>query len=122
MSVGPNSRWNRSTVINVRDRFGKLTRRPFLDILPRFEDINRPDNRSYVVKDVDHWDSLAHRLYGSSDLWPVIAEFNQVINPFDELEGGRELVLPSTNAVFLDFLDFDVAFSQDLDIDDSSES
>lgn len=122
MSVGPNSRWNRSAILNVRDRFGKLTRRPHLDLLKRFEDISRPDNRTYRLKDQDEWDLLAHTLYGNADLWPVIAEFNQVINPFEELKPGRELIVPSPNAVFLDFLDFDVAVTSDLDVGSRSES
>jgi hypothetical protein len=115
MSVGLNSRWNRSAVLNVRDRFGQLLRRPFLDVLPRFEDILRPDNRAYRVRDQDHWDSLAFSLYGNVDLWPVLAEFNQVVNPFEELPAGRELTIPSTNAVFLDYLDFEIVGEEDLD-------
>lgn len=122
MSVGSNSRWNRSAILNVRDRYGRLLRRPFLDILPRFEDISRPDNRAYRVREGDQWDALAHKLYGNPDLWPAIADFNQIINPFDELNRGRELTLPSSNAVFLDFLDFDVSFDQDLDLDDEQEN
>jgi hypothetical protein len=122
MSVGSNSRWNRSAIINVRDRYGRLTRRPFLDILPRYEEIFRQDNRAYRARSSDMWDMLAHKLYGNPDLWPVIAEFNQVINPFDELSPGREVTLPSANAVFLDWLDFPVSTEQDIDVDDEASN
>lgn len=104
------------------DRFGKLTRTPYLDITPRFEDISRTDNRAYRLRDTDEWDMLAHKLYGDSDLFHVILEWNQVINPFDEIQPGKELSIPSTNAVFLDYLDFDVAVDIGIDLDDEEEN
>ncbi len=115
MSVGSDSRYNRSAILNVKDRFGKLTRRPYLDITPRFEDISRQDNRSYRIRDTNDWDELAFKLYGNPDLWHAIAEWNQTINPFEEMEVGKEFTMPSPNAVFLDYLDFDVAVEIEVD-------
>ena len=120
MSVGDNSRYNRSAILFVKDRFGRLIRRPHLDITPRFQDISRQDNRAYRIRDTDDWDSLAFKLYGNPDLWDAIAEWNQVINPFEEMEVGKEFTMPSPNAVFLDYLDFDV--SVDIEIDESDDN
>ena len=115
MSVGPDSRYNRSAVLNLKDRQGKLLRRPFLDITPRFQDISRPDSRHYRIRDTNDWDELAFKLYGSPDLWHAIAEFNQTINPFEEMQVGKEFIMPSPNAVFLDYLNFDIAVEIEVD-------
>ena len=116
MAVGPISRWYRTAVLLVKDRFGRMLRRPFTDILPRYEDIILPDNGVYIVREQDHWDQLSQQFYGDPDLWHALLEFNQVIDPFDELVQGRDLIVPSRNAVFLDYLNFeDSTDDEDLD-------
>lgn len=43
----------------------------------------------YKVEEEDWWENIANKYYGSPKLWWVIALFNDVNNPFEELEPGR---------------------------------
>ncbi len=109
MSAGKNSRWNRTDLIDFRDRFGQPLRRVTFDYLSRYTAINRPDNRTYRVQQVDDWGSLAYRTLTDENLWWTIAEFNQVIDPFEEIPPGKSMVIPSNFAVRFDVLDFEFA-------------
>jgi len=47
-------------------------------------------------------DLLALRTYGDPSLWWVIAQANRIFNPFDELEAGMTLRVPSRQSVLGD--------------------
>lgn len=114
MGVGKNSRWNRSDLIDFRDRFGEPLRRVTFDYLPRYTDTNRADNRSYRAQQVDDWANLAYRTLGAENRWWVIAEFNQVVDPFDEIPPGQQLQIPSLFTVEFDVLNFEFAVEVDI--------
>lgn len=46
---------------------------------------------TYEVQGNDWWDNIAYKFYGDAKLWWMIAELNEVINPFEELEEGQNL-------------------------------
>ena len=39
----------------------------------------------YTVKENDRWDLISNRVYGTDKLWWVIAMFNKIHDPFQEL-------------------------------------
>lgn len=45
----------------------------------------------YEIAPGDRWDLLANKWYGSPNLWWVIAIFNNVIDPFEQLQSGNVL-------------------------------
>lgn len=49
----------------------------------------------YEVQQGDEWDILAYLQYTNSKLWHLLANSNNVINPFDPLPDT--IVLPNTN-------------------------
>lgn len=54
-----------------------------------------------VTQPVEHrLDLLAYQFYGTPDLWWVIAEINQLLDPFTEVVVGKELRLPQRERLF----------------------
>jgi len=54
-----------------------------------------PDNRAHTVKDGDSLWMLAWQYLGDAEHWWVIADFNGIKDPWEPLEAGRVLVIPS---------------------------
>jgi len=48
---------------------------------------------SYEVEDDAWWDDISWRLYETPHLWWVIALMNDVVNPFEELEAGDNIIV-----------------------------
>lgn len=46
---------------------------------------------TYTVTNEDWWDSISKKKYGTEYLWWVIALYNNIVNPFEELEEGMKL-------------------------------
>lgn len=70
--------------------------------------VTRPDLAEYVVQAGDTWSNIAARFFrGRSDLWWVIAEFTNVLDPFSELVVGKTLKIPRFDTVQFEVLDFD---------------
>lgn len=65
------------------------------------ESLEREVNTSYTdyvvhtVLDGETIQSIAFKYYGDSGLWGVIADVNDILNPFEELYGGLELIIPN---------------------------
>lgn len=53
----------------------------------------------YSVKSGDNLRNIADILYRDARLWWIVAEFNDIINPFDNLETGKELRYPSLRRI-----------------------
>jgi len=49
--------------------------------------------QSYEVSNGEYWDNVSYNLYNTPFLWWVIALLNNVVNPFEELEDGQELIV-----------------------------
>lgn len=107
MAVNSKSRWNRTQLIRYRDQQGKPLRRTHFDYLPRYQQIDRPGNRFYRVQQGDDWGNMAGRLYRDENVWWALAEFNQVIDPFDELVPGEQMTLVSNFDMEFEVLDFE---------------
>lgn len=48
----------------------------------------------HTVKDGETLQNIAFRYYGDSGKWYVIAEVNNILNPFKELESGMIIKIP----------------------------
>ena len=48
----------------------------------------------HTVKDGETLQNIAYRYYGDSGKWYLIAEANQILNPFKELEMGTIIRIP----------------------------
>ena len=51
-------------------------------------------DKTHVVVEGERLDTLAFKYYGNSTLWYVIADVNEIFNPFETLEPGEELLIP----------------------------
>lgn len=101
-------------LVSYRDRFNNLLRRTYFAPLSRYPDILRSDSTQYRVQQVDDWANLAFRMLSDENAWWAIADFNQVIDPFEELPPGQHVVVPSFEAYHLDVLDFEFAFTAEV--------
>ena len=45
----------------------------------------------YTVENDDWWENIAYKYYGEVDVWWTIPLINNVINPFEYLEEGKEI-------------------------------
>jgi len=63
------------------------------DMLVYKEDI---DDMSYTIKDGDNLTKIAYQFYKDPLKWFVIADVNNISNPFD-LTIGRAIVIPNLN-------------------------
>lgn len=101
------SRYNRTVIIHTFDRFGNAVRRPFMDILRRYGDTDRPSNIQYRLRDTDRWHTLAHRRFGRGmDYWAIL-DFSNILDPFEELVTGNVVTLPSQDVLQFDVKDFE---------------
>lgn len=57
------------------------------------EDLN---DRAYTIKDGDKLTTLSYRFYGNPLLWFLIADANEIDNPF-ELTTGTNIIIPNQN-------------------------
>ena len=52
----------------------------------------------HVVRNFDTLDALAFKFFGDSKYWWIIADINQILNPF-ELELGTVLLIPDLDII-----------------------
>lgn len=53
-------------------------------------------NQIYTVKlsDLGRLPNIAYRLYGSTNLWRIICQVNQITDPISDIYPGRNLYIP----------------------------
>lgn len=68
----------------------------------RFKDYQ--DNIIHFWSQKDRLDLLAQTYYGDFKLWWIIAEFNDIMYFFDEIEIGRKIIIPRLTTVVSDIL------------------
>jgi len=56
-------------------------------------------NYTVAMGDIGRMDLLAHKFYGDSTLWWVIAYYSGVKNPLTDMYVGQVLVIPSSELV-----------------------
>lgn len=49
----------------------------------------------HTLKEGETLQNIAYGYYGDSGKWYIIAEYNNIINPFTELKGGMVLMIPA---------------------------
>ena len=62
---------------------------------------------TYETENDDWWDNISFNVYGTPYLWWVVALFNDVINPFEELDEGQNLKILKPVFIFSLFKDMD---------------
>lgn len=106
MAVTRNSRWNRSVIVSYRDALGRTLRRNYIAPLPRLEIGSQSDIRFYRITQRDDWASIAYRAYRDPNTWWAIAENQQVVDPFDEMQVATQLRIPSRFTLQFEILNF----------------
>ena len=59
-------------------------------------------DNTYLIhkcKSGDNFDSLAQKYYNNASLYWIICDFNQIQDPFIELEKGTELKIPTLTTI-----------------------
>lgn len=49
----------------------------------------------YEIAEGDTWTNISYRYFGTIKLWWLICKFNNIKNPFKELETGKFLKIPT---------------------------
>ena len=62
------------------------------------------DDSIYSVKAGDDLKNIAFNLYKDARLWWVVAEFNDIIDPFENMRTGKNLRYPSLVRITRDIL------------------
>ena len=80
------SAYDKSIVFSFKEGDFNLVREPYFYIESK-------DDRVHEVIDGDRLDTIAFKYYGNSRLWYIIADANEITNPF-EIEVGSKLIIP----------------------------
>lgn len=100
--VYANSMAAKAGFIEIYDSYGKLLTK-FQAILQALGKTDYGDNTEYIVIPGDTWQNISLRYLGTAELWWVIAEFNRVVDSFDELKPGKRIIIPSATRVRVAF-------------------
>jgi len=76
---------------------GPVVRIPYFKVIQKTD---YPDNITIRLKDSDRLDTLSFNLYGTSHYDWVIAEFNNLKLPFEELKSLDTIIVPSPQTLF----------------------
>jgi len=63
--------------------------------------------QTYDVEDETFWDNISFELYGTPQLWWTVALFNDVVNPYEELQGGTSLKVLKPEFIYTLFKDME---------------
>jgi len=63
-----------------------------------FSYVKNINDKNHIIKDGDTLDYLAYKYYKDDKLWYIIADTNNIYNPF-ELSIGDELIIPYINNI-----------------------
>ena len=61
----------------------------------KFDSMNPDMYYDYIVLEDDCWTNISYKNYNTPELWWLICKFNDVKNPFTELEAGKIIKIPS---------------------------
>jgi hypothetical protein len=68
----------------------------------KLADIPDLDDTDFMIADSAHVnrpDAIAYKFYGNAKFWWIIAERNEILDPFTEFYKGRKLKIPSMEMV-----------------------
>lgn len=75
--------------------YASVEGRTYHTLRPLADTALRPDDRYYTVQAGDDLQRLGWQLLGNAALWWVLADYNNVLSPFDALVAGAILRYPS---------------------------
>lgn len=90
---------SRCAEIRVVDASGVLTEPAFLELPRAPERLRYPTNRVLVVEAGETWFSLSFDYLGDARHWKILADFSEIIDPFEEFEPGDLVVVPADETV-----------------------
>ena len=90
------SRYLRSYVVRLVGPGGVLIEPQWLDFSLRVSFTRYFDNTYQVVSSTTSWAHLGLKFLGDARAWWAIAEFNNILDPFEELEAAGESETPVT--------------------------
>ena len=76
----------------------------FYEIIDTVNSEFRSNDILYNVNNGDTLRGIAFGLYGDARYWWIIADFNKIISPFDQLKVGIQLRCPSLKRIKEDIL------------------
>ena len=87
------------------------TNQYFLNIFKHFELSNQVKNddnyfTKYVCLDTEWWDNISYEHYQTSYYWYILAELNDVVNPFESLYEGKIVKVLKPSYFYYIFRDF----------------
>ena len=83
---------NLFNVVNKGEKsYFNLCRSIYFDI----EDISPDLITVYEVAEGDTWTNISYRNFGTIKSWWLICKFNNIKNPFEEIEAGKIIKIPS---------------------------
>ncbi len=59
-----------------------------------YDNLSQDLSYDYLVLEDDCWTGISYKSYGTPQLWWLICKFNNVKNPFTELEAGKVIKIP----------------------------
>lgn len=62
---------------------------------------------TYEVGSDAWWDNISYDIYGTPELWWVVAMMNDVVNPFEELEEGSNIKYLREDYLYVLFKDIE---------------
>jgi hypothetical protein len=86
LTISRTSRYNYTPVLRVTNASGYLTEREHFDIRPTLVRIAHSDNTELAPASSDTWSRIAWRTLGDGQLYWVICDFSQIIDPLSELK------------------------------------
>jgi len=81
--------YTNGSIIRYEERDVSLHRRRYI----HKEDL---EDKAYTIKEEDKLTTIAFRFYGNPLLWFLIADINEIENPF-ELTVGDDIIIPNQN-------------------------
>jgi nucleoid-associated protein YgaU len=61
----------------------------------------------YTIENDDWWDNISSKIYGTPELWWIIALMNDINNPFEELEPGTSIKILKEKYLYSLFKDLE---------------
>lgn len=86
MSLDRDSRYNYAHIMRTVDAAGQLVEYDHFDLRPHLVDTVHPDNREFTVEEGDNWSRIGWRRLGRGRRWWIIADYSQVVDPFEALQ------------------------------------
>lgn len=85
MSLDRDSRYNYAHIMRSVDAAGQLVEYDRFDLRPHLTDTTHPDNQEFQVTEGDNWSRIGWRRLGRGRRWWIIADYSNVVDPFEEL-------------------------------------